>query len=233
MARRTTGGGTGRSARLAGGLLPLVLLAACGAGSSASEPAASTPSVAPSPASPAEEVMVTKVVEGDTLLLADGRRVRVLGLDSCDPDTPGGQAARVQAAEQLSNPASNPVTLTREPGVDRDAAGAMLRYVQLGGADLGQRMVPYDHTGAFSGGPGMSPSPQYLELLRALDTRSSDAEPPVARECGEPGGEGSGASTTTTSPTTTSSSGASDSSDSSDSDGSSSSDDAGSSGDGG
>lgn len=41
-------------------------------------------------ASNAQQVTVTKVIDGDSLELSDGRTIRVLGIDSCEMNTPGG-----------------------------------------------------------------------------------------------------------------------------------------------
>src|SRR5688500_31439 len=52
-------------------------------------------------APPAGEVIaVSRVVDGDTLELFGGRTVRVLGIDSCEMDTPGGEQAK-SSAESL------------------------------------------------------------------------------------------------------------------------------------
>jgi endonuclease YncB( thermonuclease family) len=72
---------------------------------------------------------VASVVDGTTLELTTGARVRLLGLaDSCSV---AGLAALTEGQT---------VTLTRR-GPDKDADGALLRYVERDGLDVGLRLL--------------------------------------------------------------------------------------------
>jgi endonuclease YncB( thermonuclease family) len=93
-----------------------------------------------------EVVTVARVVDGDTFELTDGRKVRVLGIDSCKMGTYGEQA-KSAADLQLTSTYST-VTLTSEPGVETDQYGRLLRYVDVDGADFGLDMVGWDHASA-------------------------------------------------------------------------------------
>lgn len=142
-------------------------------------PAAATPATAPAPAAPrAEQVTVTRVKDGDTFELADGRTVRVLGIDSCEADTYGGQRATDMARAAFDNPGNQPVTLTREPGVDRDRYGRALRYVQLAGTDFGLHMVAASHTGVYEGRNDAGPA--YIAELAAADSGERECSAPPA-----------------------------------------------------
>jgi endonuclease YncB( thermonuclease family) len=126
---------------------------------------------------------VGRVIDGDTFELADGRKVRVLGIDSCEdhsPKTPGGADATWAATMLLSGAT---VVLTAQPGApDADQYDRLLRYVTLpSGADFGQEMVGYDHTGVYQG--RNDASPEYVERLYAHDLDHA-ASPPSGRECG-------------------------------------------------
>lgn len=117
-----------------------------------------------------ETVMVTRVIDGDTFVVADGRHVRVLGIDSCEHGTTGGDAATAAARALL--PAGTQVTLDVQRGVDVDRYQRPLRYVHLdGGPDAGQDygtvMVAGTHTGVYAG--HNDASPEYLARLRAAD----------------------------------------------------------------
>lgn len=137
-------------------------------------PATTTTTTAPIPAG-AEGVTVTRVVDGDTFEVAGGRRIRVLGIDSCEADTEAGQQAKRLAETTLMDPRNGPITLTREPGVGTDRNDRELRYVQMGGVDFGTYMVMYPHTGVYERGDA---SEAYLSELR---------ESAVGRSCsGEP-----------------------------------------------
>lgn len=152
--------------------------------SSSSLPASSAvaPVSAPRPAVPAGiPARVVEVIDGDTFRLTSGEEVRVLGIDSCEAATPGGRRATLAARARLL---SAPVTLTEEPGVDRDRYGRLLRYVDAGGADFAASMVTADHTAIYTDGHNDA-SPAVQATLRGLDGNG--------RTCGS----------TTTAPTTT------------------------------
>lgn len=143
-----------------------MLPASSGAASSGAIPAAA-PSVAPAVAGPAAvSASVIDVIDGDTFRLASGDEVRVLGIDSCEAATPGGQRATAVARSRLL---SAPVTLTAEPGVDRDRYGRMLRYVGAGGTDFASSMVTQDHTAIYTRGRNDA-STAVQSTLRRLDT---------------------------------------------------------------
>jgi micrococcal nuclease len=105
------------------------------------------------------------VIDGDTFRLASGEEVRVLGIDSCEAGTPGGQRATAAARTRLL---AGPVALTAEPGVDRDRYDRLLRYVTVGGADYAAEMVTEDHTAIYTGGRNDA-SPAVQDTLRRLD----------------------------------------------------------------
>lgn len=91
-----------------------------------------------------EAVQVTAAVDGDTLLLADGRRVRILGLDSPEtrhPDMAGPQPWGPEAAMRLKDlVAGRTVGLERDQS-DRDHYGRLLRHVWLGGDLVAARLL--------------------------------------------------------------------------------------------
>ncbi|GAA1388916.1 hypothetical protein GCM10009613_26990 [Pseudonocardia kongjuensis] len=110
-----------------------------------------------------DTVVVTSVTDGDTFRVGE-RRIRVIGIDSCEAGTTGGDAATAAARRLLG---TGTVTLTREPGVDLDRFGREVRYVATSAGDFGRLMVPADHTGVYRGGNNASAS--YLGGLTGLD----------------------------------------------------------------
>jgi endonuclease YncB( thermonuclease family) len=130
--------------------------------------------VADAPAATGETVTVTRVIDGDTFV-AGGAKVRVLGIDSCEAGTSGGEQATGTARTMLDG---QQVTLRSEPGVDKDKYGRELRYVDLpGGTDFGDLMVGYDHTGVYQG--RNDASPEYAAKLRADDADGRTCSAPV------------------------------------------------------
>jgi len=150
----------------------------------------------PPAAASGEPATVANVLDGDTFDLIDGERVRVIGIDSCEKNTPGGKDALAAAERLLLNIAQQQVFLVREPGVERDHHGRLLRYVILSepaqatqspGVDFGLEMILWDHTGIYtdkSGRQGGDASQEYLERMRAKDLAHASS-PPAGRECGE------------------------------------------------
>lgn len=121
-----------------------------------------------------ETVTVSRVVDGDTFEIAGGRRVEVLGIDSCEIGTYGGTQAKESAELSLDG---RSVVLEQEPGVDRDESGRLLRYVSTGvGSDFGETMVAQTHTGIDEGDDDAS-------AQRIADLRAQDH---TGRDCSEP-----------------------------------------------
>ncbi|WP_222131135.1 thermonuclease family protein [Pseudonocardia sp. C8] len=121
-----------------------------------------------------QQRLVSRVIDGDTIKLADGEEVRVLGIDACEAGTHGGESATIAAKSLIQVM----VTLRTEPGApDRDRFGRLLRYVTLlDGSDFGEAMVPATHTGIYQGDNDASAA--YLSRLEALDGAARDCDGP-------------------------------------------------------
>ncbi len=86
---------------------------------------------------PEETFIVTNVVDGDTLDLDNGERVRLVGIDTPEKGRCGAdEATFVLAALTLNK------TVTLEPSdEDRDKYGRLLRYVLVDGVDAGGQLL--------------------------------------------------------------------------------------------
>jgi len=131
-------------------------------GGSSPPPAASTPAPpASEQTEPDEESdrrtwQVDTVVDGSTLRLSNGAEVRLVGIsDSCGGDV----LAKMVVGQQ--------VTLTRR-GLDKDADGRLLRYVERDGADVGKRLIQRGWARASD-----EPNPRRA-IYRRIDERSPD-----------------------------------------------------------
>jgi endonuclease YncB( thermonuclease family) len=125
---------------------------------------------------PSDRMKVGRVIDGDTIEMADGRKVRVLGIDSCEMSSPGGAAAKYEAERLL---ADQYVTLQPQAGApDVDRYGRLLRYVSLEQGDFGLLMVGYAHTSVYEG--RNDASADYIRELRAHDRDHA----PTSRDCG-------------------------------------------------
>src|SRR4051794_28356599 len=75
-------------------------------------------------------VLVTRVIDGDTLVIADGRHVRLIGIDTPEKDECGYRAATVALRELVEG---RRVRLPNPRSVqDQDRYDRLLRYVDLG-----------------------------------------------------------------------------------------------------
>jgi endonuclease YncB( thermonuclease family) len=121
-------------------LSTLLLLAACSAPTLAAE----APACPPAPATPA--VAVSYVIDGDTLVLGDGRHVRLIGINAMElghegtEDQPYAVAARDRLRQLLKRAGGK---LGLEPGAETyDEHGRSLAYVfGEGGEDLGLQLI--------------------------------------------------------------------------------------------
>lgn len=91
-------------------------------------------------------VKVVRVIDGDTLELAGGDRVRILNIDTaempprsrCGRERELALAAKVRLAELVEH--GEIITLARE-GRDRDPYGRQLRRVTIDGQDAGDQLI--------------------------------------------------------------------------------------------
>jgi endonuclease YncB( thermonuclease family) len=86
--------------------------------------------------------VVAFVIDGDTLTLANGERVRLLQIDS--PELGEGEcyAAAARAALLRLTPVGSRIVLQTDPALDRvDRYGRLLRYVRRGSVDVNLELV--------------------------------------------------------------------------------------------
>lgn len=111
---------------------------------SASQPesaAASTPEPSESPSpKPPRTYLVVSVTDGDTLDLANGETVRLVGMDSPERGECGYDRATNHLTELVLD---QRVILTKARGEDRDRYGRWLRYVDVGTVDAGLDQIEH------------------------------------------------------------------------------------------
>jgi endonuclease YncB( thermonuclease family) len=102
-------------------------------------PTTAAPQPEPAPAAtPEPNAVVTHVVDGDTVDLASGERVRVIGIDT--PER--GQCGYHDAAAAMSDLVQGRgVVVTSGAVDDQDRYGRILRYVDVDGTDAGLAMI--------------------------------------------------------------------------------------------
>ena len=85
--------------------------------------------------STSSRAVVTRVVDGDTIEIASGKHVRLIGVDTPEHGTCGFDAATVALRRMVE---SRTVVLVNPGSVqDLDTYGRLLRFVDVGGRDAG------------------------------------------------------------------------------------------------
>lgn len=126
-----------------------------------------------SPESPAtipsqEEVTVRKVIDGDTIVLTDGRTLRYIGIDA--PETGGGRTA-VECFSAESTARNRQLVEGKRVRLERDVSETdrydrILRYVYLGDVFVNEVLVRDGYATAYA----YPPDVKYQETFRAAET---------------------------------------------------------------
>lgn len=91
--------------------------------------------------SPREVAIVERIIDGDTLVVRGGARVRLVQIDTPEAGGECYAAASTRELARLARPATR-VVLEADPGLDRvDRYGRLLRYVQVGRVNVNVELV--------------------------------------------------------------------------------------------
>ena len=100
--------------------------------------AGAKPSASPAQLQPAT---VGRIVDGDTLRLRDGERVRLLQIDSPEAGEECYSSGATRELTRLAPPGAR-IALEADPALDRrDRYGRLLRYVHAGGRNVNVELV--------------------------------------------------------------------------------------------
>lgn len=138
--------------------------------------------VAPSPSSDQREVaLVARVVDGDTIVLADERRVRYIGVDTPEtkaPNTPV-QCFGEEAFEYNHQLVAGKYVELEKDVNDTDRYGRLLRYVYIDGAMVNLTLVEEGYAVARSYPPDIA----HQDALREAEQRARQAEAGLWSSC--------------------------------------------------
>lgn len=133
---------------------------------------ADSPLPAPRAANAAEpaETVITRVIDGDTVELADGRKVRYIGIDAPEMSKRDCFAAESKAANEL-------LVLNRRARLERDITdtdrfGRLLRYVYVGDTFVNLQLL----ADGFAQLLTYPPDVRYNEQLRAATAEARQAK---------------------------------------------------------
>lgn len=107
-----------------------------------------------------EQVLVREVIDGDTVILEDGRRVRYLGIDT--PEI--GEYYYEEAAERNRELVEGKVVELQPGSRDVDDYGRLLRYVYIDGMFVNAELVAQGYAKAYRKGPIERHSEELFQL---------------------------------------------------------------------
>lgn len=90
-------------------------------------------------------IKVVRVIDGDTIELENGQKVRFLGIDTPERGCPGYQEAKKNMQDLVL---SKRIVLVRDGNQDTDRYGRLLRYVDLGDKDIGLEQIKDNYADA-------------------------------------------------------------------------------------
>ena len=82
-------------------------------------------------------VIVTKIIDGDTVIVQGGETIRLLGID-CDER---GKECYVKAKNRIEEILLNQKVILKKESEDKDIYGRSLRYIFLNGENINSKMV--------------------------------------------------------------------------------------------
>jgi micrococcal nuclease len=108
-----------------------------------------------------EQALVTSVIDGDTVELADGRRVRYLGIDTPESGEYYAEEATARNKELVEG---KTVELQRGKR-DQDEYGRLLRYVYVDGVFVNAELIVQGYATAYI----FDPDDRYSQILVQLE----------------------------------------------------------------
>jgi micrococcal nuclease len=108
-----------------------------------------------------EQALVTSVIDGDTVELADGRRVRYLGIDTPESGEYYAEEATARNKELVEG---KTVELQRGKR-DQDEYGRLLRYVYIDGVFVNAELIVQGYATAYI----FDPDDRYSQILVQLE----------------------------------------------------------------
>ena len=115
-----------------------------------------------------EQALVVRVIDGDTVELADGRRVRYLGIDT--PET--GEDYSSEASTRNKELVEGKVVELQRGKRDQDEYGRLLRYVYVNGVFVNAELVAQGYAKAYI----FDPDERYSQVLVQLEQYAKTRE---------------------------------------------------------
>lgn len=108
-----------------------------------------------------QEALVVQVIDGDTIELADGQRVRYLGIDT--PEL--GESYGLEASARNRELVEGKIVELQRGNRDHDEYGRLLRYVYVDGVFVNAELVSQGYARAYI----FDPDERYSQILVQLE----------------------------------------------------------------
>jgi endonuclease YncB( thermonuclease family) len=137
------------------------------------------PSTTVAPLAPAAAALTAEVVDGDTIAMSDGSRVRLIGIDTPERGQCGSDEASALMASLITG---KNITLVLGARDDVDRYGRLLRYVEVSGVDVDLTMIESGRAIArYDGRDGYGEHPRQAAYVAADEASPSINECPTVQ----------------------------------------------------
>jgi len=115
-----------------------------------------------------EKAVVTRVIDGDTVELDNGERLRLIGIDTPERGRPYFEEAKAKLTELVEG---RQVELEKDLS-ERDRYGRLLRYIWLGGVFINVEMVQLGYANSYT----YPPDVKYQEEILAAEREARERQ---------------------------------------------------------
>jgi len=115
-------------------------------------------------------IKVTRVIDGDTIVLEDGHKVRIIGIDAPERGCPGYKKATDDMKDMVLG---KRVVLVAGNKNDTDRWDRLLRYVEIGTKDIGYEQILKGNADARYDSTDNYPKHMREEKYHAADTEKN------------------------------------------------------------
>jgi endonuclease YncB( thermonuclease family) len=159
--------------------VPSTLVAAMTASPTTTSTVSPASTVPPTTVAPKAVALTAEVVDGDTIAMSDGSRVRLIGIDSPERGQCGSAEASALMASLITG---HSITLIPGARDDVDKYGRLLRYVEASGVDVDLAMIASGRAIArYDGRDGYGEHPRQAAYVAADEAAPSVNDCPSAQ----------------------------------------------------
>lgn len=140
-------------------------------------PAPNTPTLSPTPTPIREKMKVTRVIDGDTIVLSNNEQVRYIGIDAPESDT--NDCFTADSTETNSSLVLNQEVELESDVNDKDNYKRLLRYVYVDGEMVNEFLVRWGYAKA----ENYFPEKRYRELFLEAEKEAKEQKRGLWGKC--------------------------------------------------